>query len=164
MTTQLPFYYITDLLSAASDQELQTTEPVFLISTVCNFAENLKNGKISKVSMLIVDNGHALLDSQDGAALDVIEFIRSALMKDRKNKDIEDNDIGNPQSSPCWQSRVVVFTGNFLSDTQTNTQLIQVEKEFDRLQKLYVGNKVNLIQNRIRKQIFRPINKIISVK
>ena len=154
----MPFYSITDLLSAASDQELQTTEPVFLISTVSNFAEKLNNGKISKVSMLIVDNGHALLDSQDDAALNVIEFIRSALIKDRKNKDIEDSDIGNPQSSPCWQSRVVVFTGNFLSDTQTNTQLIQVEKEFDRLQKLYVGNKVNLIRNQyIMKQLSRHI-------
>ena len=105
--------------------------------------------------MLIVDNGHALLDSQDEAALNVVEFIRSAVMKDRKNKDVEDNDIGNPQSSPCWQSRVVVFTGNFLSDTQSNTRLIQVEEEFDRLQKLYVGNKVNVIHNQcIRKQIF----------
>ena len=151
----MPFYSNTDLLFAECDHDLQTTEPFFLISTVSNFAENLNNGKISKVSMLIVDNGHALLDSQDEAALNVIEFIRSAVMKDRKNEDVEENDIGNPQSSPCWQSRVVVFTGNFLSDTQSNTRLIQVEEEFDRLQKLYVGNKVNVIQNQcIRKQIF----------
>ena len=140
---QLLFYSITDLLSAASDQELQTTDPWFLISTVSDFAENLRNGKISKVSMLIVDNGHALLDSQDEAASNVLEFIRCNLMKDRKNKDIEDDDVSNPQSSPCWQSRVVVFTANFLSDTQNKTQLIQVETEFNRLQKLYVGNKVN---------------------
>ena len=140
---QLIFYSITDLLSAVSDQELQTTDPWFLISTVSDFAENLQNGKISKVSMLIVDNGHALLDSQDEAASTVLEFIRCNLMKDRKNKDVEYDDVSSPQSSPCWQSRVVVFTANFLSDTQNKTQLVQVEKEFNRLQKLYVGNKVN---------------------
>ena len=104
----------------------------------------LNNGKTRKISMIVVDNGHTLSESKDESILKVIEFIQANNTANQYEQNQHKHQINElKSSSPCWQSRTVVFTANFLADSQSNNQLIEVDREFKRLQNVYAGNKVN---------------------
>ena len=93
--------------------------------------------------MIIVDNGHTLMDSTDKSVLKVLDFMQTNLSKENEKKNNSDS-IESLNLAPCWQSRVVVFTANLLDDSRLNDcQLIEVDREFQRLKDVYVGNKVN---------------------
>ena len=104
----------------------------------------LNNGKALKISMLVVDNGHTLTESKDESISKVIEFIQASNTSKKHEQSEHKHQINElKSSSPCWQSRTVVFTANFLADSQSNNQLIEVDREFERLKNVYAGNKVN---------------------
>ena len=98
--------------------------------------------------MVIVDNGHTIqTDTQNASMAKIYKFFQSykedVLLK-KENLD-ETQKSENVFPSKCLQSRLVVFTDNFLGATQSNDQLVAIEKEFDRLKSIYPGNKVKLI-------------------
>ena len=134
-------FYIIDLIPSSQNENIGNTESCFLISTAKNFAGLLNEGRISKIAMIIVDNGHTFLESSDDSMSTVLEFMRTNVpTHHQKEKDGTVVDVR--QQFPCWQSRAVVFTANFLLDSQSNSQLVEVDREFGKLTELYTGNKV----------------------
>ena len=109
--------------------------------------------------MVIVDNGHIIQeDTENGSMAKILKFFNSNKDEVLENEDKEDKTV-QPQSLQSFrspQSRLVVFTDNFLGATHSNDQLIYISEEFDRLKSIYVGNKVKWLQNYI---LFCPILK-----
>lgn len=91
--------------------------------------------------MIIVDNGHTFLENADESISKVLEFMRTNVPTHHE-KEKHGTVVDMQQPFPCWQSRAVVFTANFLLDSQNNSQLVEVDREFGKLKDLYIGNKV----------------------
>ena len=141
--------FFVDLQTSFGDEDTSVEPDIsFVISTIENFANLVSNEKIRKISMVIVDNGHTIqTDTQNASIAKIYKFFQTdkedGLMK-KENLD-ETQKSENVFPSKCLQSRLVVFTDNFLGATQSNDQLVAIEKEFDRLKSIYPGNKVILI-------------------
>ena len=137
---------ISDLqTSLENEKNVAQSESSFIISTVENISDLLNNGKITKIAMVIVDNGHVIKKESENSSISKILRLFDTTKNDlsfRKETANETLDSENSLLTKCLQSRFVVFTDNFLGATQSNDQLNTIEEEFDRLKSIYSGNKV----------------------
>ena len=139
---------ISDLqTSVENEKNCDKSESSFIISTIENISDLLNNGKITKIAMVIVDNGHVIEKESENSSISKILTLFDTTKNDlsiRKETANETLDSENSLLTKCLQSRFVVFTDNFLGATQSNDQLNTIEEEFDRLKSIYNGNKVRI--------------------
>lgn len=104
----------------------------------------MSDGQISNIAMLIVDNGHTFVENGDESTSKVLEFIQANSLI-QQNKHTHETKVDVQQLSQSLKARLVVFTANFLIDSQTNGQLVEVNREFEKLKTNFHGNKVHQI-------------------
>ena len=137
------FLYIIDLIPAPTKEGIGETSTSFLISTVKQFADLLSDGKLSNIAMLVVDNGHSFVKNSDDSTAKVLEFIQANSLIQKSKQEYKAGGVDEQQSSRSSKARVIVFTANFLNYSQTNGQLVEVDHEFEKLKKHFLGNKVH---------------------
>ena len=133
-----------------NEKNVARAESSFIISTIENISDLLNNGKITKIAMVIVDNGHVIEKESENSSISKILRLFDTTKNDlpfQKETANETLDSENSHLTKCLQSRFVVFTDNFLGATQSNDQLNTIEEEFDRLKSIYNGNKVMIFLN-----------------
>ena len=142
--TENQFYFITDLNPAVTKEDIGDTSASILISTVKQFADLLSDGKFLNVAMLIVDNGHTFTANSDESTVKVLKFIQAnSLMQENEHE--HQADVALQRLSRSSKARLIVFTANFLNDSQTNSQLAEVDHEFKKLKEHFLGNKVHIL-------------------